>query len=141
MQLDFLQGDDGQVDIHLGDTWPLFNEALADSVSSLPPRGQSVHGPSTYWVDVALDGVEAALATGSHRPFTWGNSTLLRVRDGMVEARFDYDEENVAGEFMDIVDFRTLLLEWRRRIELSAGKATGPLPETYRRNPLPARRP
>ena len=135
MQFDFSERPDGQVDVRLGNDWPVFNEALADSVSSLPPRGEDVVGPSTYWVDVALTGLERALAAASDRPFTWGNSTLFRVRAGRVEARFDYDDDDVAGEFMAVADLRTVLREWRLRIQLSAARATQSLPETYRRNP------
>ena len=54
----------------------------------------------------------------------------------MVEARFDYDEDDAVGEYMPVEDFRTLLREWRGRIESSAGRASSPLPETYRRNPM-----
>ena len=136
MRVDFPERPHGQIDVRLGDDWPLSNEALADSSSSLPPRGLEVFGPSTYWVDAALDGLEQALADGSDRPFTWGNITLLRVRNGMVEARFDYDEEDVAGEYMSVKDFRTVLREWRGRIETSAAQALSPLPKTYRRNPM-----
>lgn len=135
MQFDFTRRDDGTVEVRLRGEWPLFNEALADSVSSLPPRGQNVLGPSTYWVDVALNGLGRALATGSEQPFTVGNITLLRVKGGMVEARYDYDDDAVAGEFMAVDDFSAVLSEWRRRIEASASGATSAFPETYRRNP------
>jgi hypothetical protein len=141
VRFDLSQWADGQVDVQLGEDWPLFNEALADSVSSLPPRGEDVLGPSTYWVDAALDGLEGALAAGSDRPFTGGNFTRLRVRDAMVEARFDRDDDDAAGELMGIDEFRTVLREWRRRILLSASLATSPLPDTYRRNPMPDVRP
>jgi hypothetical protein len=137
VQYTFNERPDGIVEVRLGEEWPLFNDALADSVSSLPPRGQKVLGPSTYWIDVALAGLEQALAEDSVRPFTWGNITQLRVRDGMVEARFDFDDEDVPGERMPIEDFREILREWRVLVEVSASQASVPLPETYRRNPTP----
>jgi len=59
-----LQREDGQVDAHLPDTWIVFNEVLSDSISSLPPRGGDGVGPSTYWIDKAMRGVELALEHG-----------------------------------------------------------------------------
>jgi hypothetical protein len=133
----FSTREDGQIDVDLGPDWPLFTDALNDCVSSLPPRGASGNGPSTYWVDVARLGLERALASGTDRPFTWGNITLLRLSDGRVEARYDYDEEDVRGEFLDVDDVRRVLDDWRARIEENASASTSPLPETYRRNPSP----
>jgi hypothetical protein len=124
-EAEFNRRDDGNIDARLGDEWPLFNEALADSISSLPPRGQDQAGPSTYWVDVALQGLENSLRTGTDRPFAAGNVTLLRVRDGMIEARFDFDEAE-AGEFMSVEDFRAIIGEWRGQIVGSASSATNP---------------
>jgi len=49
MEVRFSVRDDGQVDVHLGPEWPIFNVALNDSISSLPPRGWTGNGPSTYW--------------------------------------------------------------------------------------------
>lgn len=63
--------------------------------------------------------------------------TLLRVREGRVEARYDYDEEDVRGEFLDVDDVRRVLDDWRARIQENASASTAPLPETYRRNPSP----
>lgn len=137
MVVRFKERDDGQVDVDLGPDWPLLTEALNDSVSSLPPRGAKGNGPSTYWVDVALHGVERALASGSDRPFTGGNATLLRLNGGRVEARYDFDDEDVEGQFIDADDLQRILRDWRQRIHESAAGSTGPLPETYRRNPTP----
>ena len=63
--------EDGQVDVQLGSEWPTFNKALNDCVSSLPPRGVSGSGPSTYWIDVAERGVQSARLNGNDRPFIW----------------------------------------------------------------------
>lgn len=133
----FSRRDDGQVDVDLGPDWPLFTEALNDCVSSLPPRGAAGNGPSTYWVNVATLGLERAVASGMDRPFAWGNITLLRLHAGRVEARYDFDEEGVPGEVLDLDEVRQLLGDWRARIEQSAAMSAQPLPETYRRNPGP----
>jgi len=115
--------DDGQVDAHLGDEWPIFTEALNDSISSLPPRGASGNGPSTYWIDVATAGVQRAFQKGANRPFTWGNSTLLRVIDGAVVASQDYADEGDPGESMPVSDFLAILEQWRDRVIESAATA------------------
>jgi hypothetical protein len=137
MEARFAERDDGQVDIDLGPQWTLFTEALNDSVSSLPPRGPKGNGPSTYWVDVARLGLDRALALGSDRPFAGGNSTLLRLNEGKVEARYDFDEEEVPGQFADVDEVQRIFDDWRQRIQASASARTSPLPATYRRNPMP----
>jgi hypothetical protein len=71
--------DDGRVDAHLGEGWRIFQDALDDSISSLPPRGAVGNGPSTYWVDRAKEGARNARRDGDKQPFTSGNITLLRV--------------------------------------------------------------
>jgi hypothetical protein len=135
MQTCFPQRDDGQVDVDLGPDSRMLNETLNDCISSLPPRGALGNGPSCYWVDVAEDGLQRAIATGSNRPFTWGNITLLRLREGRVEARYDFDGDDIEGEVIEVDQFREILIEWRQHISKSAASATTPLPETYRRNP------
>jgi hypothetical protein len=132
----FSTREDGQVDAMIVGEHPLLNEALADSISSLPPRGAPGLGPSTYWIDVARAGTIAALESDSDAPFTGGNVTVLRIRDGMVEARFDFDDEALPGDTITVSDFIALLDEWRSRDEDSARVATSPLPKTYRRNPM-----
>lgn len=127
--------DDGQVDARIVGDYPLFNDALADSISSLPPRGATGAGPSTYWIDIAREGAVTAARDRSERPFTGGNVTLLRVRRDEVEARYDYDDDGVAGETLPLADFLSLLDQWRSRVEASARNARLPLAETYRRNP------
>lgn len=137
MDVQFTSREDGQVDVDLGPDWPVFTEALNDCVSSLPPRRAKGKGPSTYWVEVARDGLNSALASGTDRPFTWGNITLLRLNRGRVEARYDFDDEDVPGEFLDVSDVTRILDEWRDRIQQAATKSTARLPQTYRRNPMP----
>ncbi len=135
MEFVFSIRDDGQVDASLGPGWPLFNEALADSVSSLPPRGATGSGPSTYWIDIAERGAIRAAESGDVAPFNWGNMTLLRVRSGNVIASYDFSGENEPGEAVPLDEFLALLAQWRQRV--IASSSTAPLPETYRRNPLP----
>ncbi|MCP2265011.1 hypothetical protein ACFQHV_11500 [Promicromonospora thailandica] len=137
MDARFPQREDGQVDIDLGPEWTLFTEALNDCVSSRPPRGAVGNGPSTYWVDVALGTLDSALASGSDRPFTWGNATLMRLKAGRVEARNEYDGDDIEGQFLEVETLRDLLARWRREIVRSAAGATSALSETYRRNPMP----
>jgi hypothetical protein len=139
MDARFSSREDGQVDVDLGLNLTLFTEALNDCVSSLPPRGAKGDGPSTYWVDVARVGLDRAVASGSDRPFTWGNITLLRLKEGRVEARYDFDEDDVPGQFLNVEEVRQVLDAWRARIEANASASTSPLPETYRRNPTPER--
>jgi hypothetical protein len=135
MHARFTSREDGPVDFALDAEWSLLEEALNDSVSSLPPRGAPGNGPSTYWADVALAGLELSLATCSGRPFTAGNFTLLRLNGGRVEARHEYDAGDVPGQFLDVGDFRQLLNDWRVRTQAKASASTAPLPQTYRRNP------
>jgi hypothetical protein len=61
---------------------------------------------------------------------------LLRLNAGRVEARYDFDDEDVPGQFLDVADFQRVLDEWRTRIETVASASGAPLPETYRRNPM-----
>ena len=135
MEFTFSKREDGQIDAAIVGEHSLLNEALGDSISSLPPRGAPGNGPSTYWIDLARTGAATALESGSDAPFTWGNITLLRIKNGEVEARYDYDEEDVPGETISVARFIALLDEWHSRVEDSAKLATNPLPETYRRNP------
>jgi hypothetical protein len=126
---------DGQVDAYLSDEWRVFNAALGDSISSLPPRGARGVGPSTYWINVAEDGARRCAESGDEKPFTCGNITLLRVRGEQVIASFEFDDESEPGEAMPLGDFLSMLTEWRERVIESASKAVEALPETYRRNP------
>ena len=135
IEVTFSVRQDGQVDALLGDEWPIFNEALGDSISSLPPRGAPGNGPSTYWIDVAEAGARRAAETSDDAPFTGGNITELRVRDGLVIARYDFAEPDEPVDALPLDDFLELLSRWRERVVESARRATSPLPETYRRNP------
>lgn len=97
MEVRSAERDDGQVDIDVGPQRTLLTAALNDSISSPPQHGATGNGRSSYWVNVARLGLDRALASGSDRPFTSGNITLLRLKGGRVEARYDFDEEDVEG--------------------------------------------
>lgn len=136
MEVTFSVREDGQIDARLEGGWPTFNLALQDSISSLPPRGASGVGPSTYWIDVAANGARQAAASGDERPFAWGNITQLRVRAGRVLASLDIDDPTDEDESISLDDFVGLLSAWRG--EVLASTSTQPHPETYRRNPMPS---
>jgi hypothetical protein len=130
----FTRRDDGQIDAVV-DGYDLFNEALADSISSLPPRGADGKGPSPYWIDVALEGARNAASTGDTRPFTGGNITYLRVDGDDVVAGVDYHDDEEFAERMPIETFVALLTQWRSLVVEAQSEATEALPQTYRRNP------
>jgi hypothetical protein len=62
---------------------------------------------------------------------------MLRLKRGQVEARHDFDDEDVEGQFVDVADFQGVLQDWRLRIVAGASTSTSPMPEAYRRNPMP----
>jgi hypothetical protein len=135
MNVTFTIRDDGQVDAYLDDAWPIFNEALADSISSLPPRGATGRGPSTYWIDIAESGARRAASMQDETPFARGNITMLRVQHGQVVASFDFAGDDEPGEAMPLAEFLGLLAAWRSQVLVTAAHSADPLPETYRRNP------
>jgi hypothetical protein len=134
-EVQFSVREDGQVDARLGPDRPIFTEALGDSISSLPPRGAAGVGPSTYWIDLAEAGATAAAEAGTSAPFTSGNITELRVRDGCVVATYDFADPDEPGDALPLPEFLELLREWRGLVLASAARCTEPLPQTYRRNP------
>lgn len=108
---------DGLIDASLGPDFPLFDQALADSVSSRPPRGYPQDGPSTYWIDRAEQGALDAASAGDERPFVSGNITILFVSDGNVIANYDYaQEEGEAGESISLDEFLSIMRQWRARV-------------------------
>lgn len=125
--------DDGQVDACLIDKFPLFNEALSDSISSLPPLGETGNGPSPYWVEVARNALERHLVNGTEGLIASGNSTSCHLENGQVAAKNDYGEQDEL-ETLAIDEFEDLLVEWRQRILEQSVAAQAALPTTYRRN-------
>jgi hypothetical protein len=135
MEVTYSIRDDGQVDAHVGPDLPLFNEALSDSISSLPPRGATGNGPSTYWIDIAEAGARRAAELDDETPFTSGNVTFLQVTEGRVIAAYDFADEDEPRDAIPLHDFLELLAGWREQVLAQAADNHKPLPETYRRNP------
>jgi len=90
----------------------VLQEALDDSIGTRPPPGAPQGGPSTYWIDQAIQGLRARLSQPSDRPFAEGNITYLRLLGDLVIASYDFaPEEN--GEPVDAEEFLSLLTAWR----------------------------
>jgi hypothetical protein len=116
------------IDVDLGSSWPGFNEALADSVSSMSPRSSWRRGLSTYWIDHVLDGVATGRTDG--KALSSGNSTELVLEGDDVVARSLY--ELFGDERMELKEYTELLQAWRAQVvehrrEFRIGRA-------YRRN-------
>lgn len=124
--------EDGQVDAQLVGDFPIFNDALSDSVSSLPPRNASGNGPSSYWVDIASNAIERHLVGQTEGIIASGNATSIHLEAGRISARDDYGSDEV--DFVPISDFVGILKDWRDLILEQSNGATHPFPETYRRN-------
>jgi hypothetical protein len=127
--------DDGTIDARLAADWPIFNEALADAVSSLPPRGSSETQLSTYWIDHTRDRLNALRQRGEDGLIASGNAYSLRLDGGGVQAVFDYGDANEDVELMSVEDFVGILYRWRAAVVAAQAHETRTVPETYRRNP------
>ena len=141
VSFEFIVDDEGLVDVAIGDDLPILADALQDSVGSRPPRDAPQDGPSTYWVDSALTGLRARLEDAGEEPFTSGNETYLQLKEGLVEARYDYDAAD--SPYVDAVpadELLHLLEAWRRRIleESPAADKRMPPPPTAKAMPPPA---
>lgn len=130
----FVESAGRGIELQLGDEWPGFNEALVDSVSSLPYRGEGKSGLSTYWIDLLTSRLENWVPdAGDEMAILNGNVTEL-VRSGPdLIARSLYDLFD--DERLPVKDLLPLLREWRARVV--AGGADFAIPETYRRAPFP----
>jgi hypothetical protein len=117
-------------DRHVG-----FDEALADVVSPLPPRGSAEQSVSTYWIDRALTRVRRMVTAGEIGPLQGGNATTLSVVEGQVVASSDYDMFD--PEAMTIAAFGEVLRAWRYEVVRVRDEERTRIPETYRRNPYP----
>lgn len=140
MEYRFEVTEDGQVRVVLSENAPVLAHALEDCIGSRPPRGASQDGLSTYWVDGALRDVKARLADSSDEVFASGNVSYMQVRDGKVEARYDYDPPD--GDDFGVIDVETfihLVEDWRSRIlEVSPG-ADKRRPQPRAARPMPGR--
>lgn len=129
--------DDGTIDARLGFDWPIFNEALADAVSSLPPRGSNETRLSTYWIDQTLVRLATLQAQDQTGPIASGNACSIVFDGDGVEAVFDYGDPNEDVELMSTDDFTSILERWRAAVLAAQAHETRAVPETYRRNPWP----
>ena len=123
--------DKGLIWLDLGPSWSSFNEALADAVSSLSPRGEPP-ALSTYWIDRAL----AAEHAESGAVVAGGNSTtIVRTRYG-VRAESDY--ELFDAQEMPLAEFLSALQQWRDEVVAAKRERPGDLPQhgPYQRNPF-----
>lgn len=127
--------DDGTVDAVLGPEWPVFNDALADAVSSLPPRGSRERHLSTYWIDSTLNRLRTMRQSGETGPIASGNAYSLVLVGDEVQAVFDYGDDSVERLPADEVD--QLLVAWREHVVKAQRHERRVVPETYRRNPWP----
>jgi hypothetical protein len=127
--------DYGTVDAVLGPKWPIFNDALADTVSSLPPRGSSERHLSTYWIDNTLNRLRRMRQSGEMGPIASGNAYSLVLVGDEVQAVFDYGDDSVERLPADEVD--RLLVAWREHVVKAQQHERRVVPETYRRNPWP----
>jgi hypothetical protein len=129
--------EDGTIDARLGSDWPIFNEALADAVSSLPPRGSTERRLSTYWIDQTLERLAALRAQHQTGRIAGGNAYSLVFDGDGVEAVFDYGDPNEDVELMSVDDFMSVLEGWRAAVVTALAHETRTVAETYRRNPWP----
>lgn len=111
--------------------YPLFNEALDDSV--LPIAGVGGSGMSTYWIDQLVDRLENwSDEPGVEQQLAEGNTTqLLRVDDAVV-ARSLY--EDLPDETLPTASLLPALHAWRG--ELLVRGADRELPAHLRRPPI-----
>ncbi|WP_020390101.1 hypothetical protein [Kribbella catacumbae] len=104
------------VELLLTDDLPVLREALADCISTHPPW-------STYWIDRAVKYLEYRLEDGGKEPLASGCCTYLQMRDGLVEARYEFGVED--DDLCDVVpaeELLTLLRAWREKVvEVSSG--------------------
>lgn len=128
--------DERSVKLVLADDLPLMRAALGDCIGTCPQRGGSQDGPSTYWIDRALKYLQYRLEDGGKEPLASGNATYLQVRDGMVEAHYEFGIEDddpfdaVPGE--DLVE---LLKAWRAKVLQESAGARPPV-KSYPMPPL-----
>ena len=100
--------DDGTVDVRLGPRWAIFNEALADAVTSLPPRGSPERRLSTYWIDQTLSRLAAFRHGGEGGVVASGNAYSISVSENHVTAMWDYGDADTS-ERMTIAEFVEIL--------------------------------
>jgi hypothetical protein len=135
---DFTVTNEGLVDVTVDENLPLLSEALKDSIGTRPPRGAPQDGPSTYWIDHAVTYLEARMEDGGREPFASGNATYLQLRNGAVEARYEFDAEE--DEILDAVpafEFLALLRAWRERVLAESPAADKRMPPPTKTRVMP----
>lgn len=135
----FVVSGEGFVDVVLGDDLPILADALRDSLGTRPPRGARQDGPSTYWLDSALMRLRARLEDSGVQPFASGNATYLQLRNGAVEARYDYDE--VDSDLVNTVapeEMLGLLETWRAEVLAVSPAADRRMPPPPSARPMPS---
>jgi hypothetical protein len=138
MDFEFVVSDEGLVDVLLADDLPILSDALSDSLGTRAPRGAPQDGPSTYWIDNALAHLHARLEDSQEDPFASGNATYLALKQGVVEARYDYDE--VDSGHVDAVppqEFLDLLEAWRAKVMEVDPEAANRIPPARPARPMP----
>lgn len=132
MEPTFIETEGRGIDMSLGPGWPGFNETLADSVSTMPYRGEETTALSAYWIDLLIERLENwHEAPGVEQALIHGNATELVKVDDKVIARSLYDlfdDERMHGP-----ELLRLLHRWRELVLLRGGDFF--IPGTYRRAP------
>ena len=138
MRYSFDLTDAGFVTVSLDEDLPVLSDALEDSLGTRPPRGAPQDGPSTYWLDGAIAHLRERVESGNAEPFASGNATYLQLRQGRVEARYDYDPPD--SDIVSTVaasEFLALLVEWRQRVVEVSSDADGRMPPPSVAWPMP----
>lgn len=138
MRYRFHRTDNGSIGVTLDDDLPLLRDALEDSLGTRPPRGAPQDGPSTYWLDEAINRLRGRMESGGQEPFASGNTTYLQLRDGQVEARYDYDpiDSDIVGR-VEPAGLLDLLTEWRRLVVEASPEAARRMPPPRPARPMP----
>ncbi len=120
----------GYVEVAQSDDMSVFIRVLNDCVGSRAPRGAR-SGPSTYWIDAALEEFRRALSDSDSPSMLSGNMSYLQLVDGLVEARYDYDPpDSDIVERLPLPDVIALLEQWRTAVINLDPNATTRLPPT-----------
>ena len=107
---------EGLVDVLPVGAGSLMDYALADCLGTRPPRGAVQDGPSTFWIDRALQVLEDQLSSEDGEPFAAGNACYLQLRGGSVEARYDFDpDDSDSVDPMPVDEVLSLLRAWRAK--------------------------
>ncbi|GAA1591956.1 hypothetical protein GCM10009789_52540 [Kribbella sancticallisti] len=101
------------VELVLADDLPLLKAALKDCIGTHPCRSEA---PPTYWIDRAIRYLELRLEDSGKEPLASGNATYLQVRDGIVEARYEFAPDDDRFDAVPAEELLGLLRDWRRRV-------------------------